>query len=222
VGRPAIYQNVVTNNSKEVVKDSVVIEKLPPGMQFEHADAGGQYHASSQEIQWRVPELRPGQSVVLQSRMTPTQPGNGQSLVRVLEDQGEQIQMVSHTSIRSYASIGLEMTQLDEPILTGDTVKMRIEAPNRGNASAQNVQVRAKIPPTLELLMVRGETRYKREGSEVVFETLNALPAGETEIIELELQAVASAPAEVAVTIQSQEMKKPVMKASAIEIHNRQ
>lgn len=222
IGRPAIYQNIVANTSNEVVKDAIVVEKLPAGMQFGEADQGGQYHASSREIHWRISEITPGQQVQLQSRMIPTQAGHGESLVRVLENQGDEIQMVSHTEVRSYASIGLEMTQLDQPILIGDTVKLRIEATNRGNASAQTVEVRAKIPPTMELLTVGGETRFRVEGREVVFETLNALPPGETEIIELELKAAAASPAEVAVSVKSREMARPLVKASAIDVHSRQ
>ncbi|MBD3674727.1 MAG: DUF11 domain-containing protein [Planctomycetaceae bacterium] len=224
VGRPAIYQNIVTNKSKDVVKDSVVVETLPPGMQFERADSGGQYHAASREIHWRIPELAPGQSLTLQSRLIPTQTGSGESLVRVLENQGEEIQMVSHTKIRSYASIGLDVTQLEDPILAGDTVDLRIEATNRGNAAAQNVEVRAKIPPSLELLEVRGETRYRVDYKtrELVFEPLQALAAGETELIELEVRATTATPAKVSVSIQSREMTKPLMKASAIEVHQRQ
>ncbi|MDG2388880.1 MAG: hypothetical protein P8M30_06130 [Planctomycetaceae bacterium] len=222
IGRAAIYQNDVSNTSNEVVNDAIVVEKLSAGMQFQQAGQGGQYHASSREIHWRINQIAPGQTVQLQSRMIPTQAGHGESLVRVMENQGDEIQLVSHTQVRSYASIGLEMTQLEEPILMGDTVKMRIEATNRGNASAQSVELRAIIPPTMELLTVGGETRFRVEGREVVFETLNALPPGATEIIELELTAAAASPAEVAVSVKSREMIRPLVKASAIDVHSRQ
>jgi uncharacterized repeat protein (TIGR01451 family) len=222
IGRAAIYQNDVSNTSNEVVNDAIVVEKLPAGMQFQQAGQGGQYHASSREIHWRINQIAPGQTVQLQARMIPTQAGHGETLVRVLENQGGEIQLVSHTQVRSYASIGLEMTQVEEPILMGDIVKMRIEATNRGNASAQSVELRATIPPTMELLTVGGETRFRVEGREVVFETLNALPPGKTEIIELELKAAAASPAEVAVSVKSREMVRPLVKASAIDVHSRQ
>jgi hypothetical protein len=72
------------------------------------------------------------------------------------------------------------------------------------------------------MLADRGKTRFRVEGREVVFETLQALPAGATEIIELELEAAAAAKAEVSVSVQSQGMPQPLVKAAAVPVHSRQ
>jgi uncharacterized repeat protein (TIGR01451 family) len=224
VGRPAIYHNVVKNSSQEPVRNVVVIEKLPAGMQFVQAGQGGQYHAASREVYWKIAELGRGQTVTLDIQMTPLKAGVGESLVRVRESQGKEIQAVSHTQVRSYASIGLNVTEFDQPILVGDTVVMRVEATNRGNAAAKSVQFRAKIPPTLQLMNVRGrkEMEFQVMGREVVFKSQPELPAGASEVFELELQAAAPSKVNVEVSVQTKGMAKPFVKAASLPVHSRQ
>jgi uncharacterized repeat protein (TIGR01451 family) len=224
VGRTAIYHNLIKNISDQPVRDAMVIEQLPPGMEFVSANEEGEFHAKGRTIFWKIPVLEPGRTLVLQSKVIPHEEGTQESLVRVVESgtQAEprrsEIQAISHTKVEPAEALGIVMTELGQPILVGDTVLMTIEATNRGERAAENVRIRAAIPPSLHLMNVRGETRFRIEGREVVFEPLNQLTPGKREFIQLELKAAAASNANVSVSIQSNKMPQPLEKMSALAV----
>lgn len=218
IGRPAIYQNAVTNTSNETVQDATIVEQIPEGMNFVSASAGGQYHEQTRSIFWKIPSIEPGRTVTVQAKLAPEREGELKSIVRVVEPQGTEIQTVSHTSVEKFAAVGVELTEFDNAFGVGDKVLLRIVATNRGNEAAQNVAVHAKIPPAMQLMLIRGRTRYRIEGREVVFEPMQSLDPGAEEIIELELEAARPTTAQVAVDIQSQRMPKPLSRQTAVRI----
>jgi uncharacterized repeat protein (TIGR01451 family) len=220
VGSPAIYHNIVKNVSDKPVSDALVVEQLPQGMEFVSASADGEFHDKGRTIFWKLPTLPPGQSIVLQSKVIPHEEGTQESLVRVVESTSSksEIQAISHTVVDPVEAIGIAMSEHRQPVQIGDSVIMTIEATNRGQKIAENVRIRAAIPPALSLMNVRGETRFRIEGREVVFEPLNEIGPGNKETIQLELKAAASTTAKVSVTIQSDKMQQPLEQASALSI----
>jgi uncharacterized repeat protein (TIGR01451 family) len=220
VGSPAVYHNIIKNVSNKPVGEAMVVEQLPQGMEFVSASADGEFHDKGRTIFWKLPTLQPGQSIVLQSKVIPHEEGTQESLVRVVESTSSksEIKAISHTVIEPVEALGIAMSEHRQPVQIGDSVIMTIEATNRGQRVAENVRIRAAIPPSLSLMNVRGETRFRIEGREVVFEPLNEIVPGNKETIQLELKAAASSTAKVSVTIQSDKMKQPIEQASALSI----
>ena len=222
VGRMAIYHNLIKNVSGKPVSGAMVVEQLPQGMEFVSANEEGEFHEQGRTIFWKLPTMQPNQTIVLQSKVIPHEQGTQESLVRVIESSASknEIQAISHTVVQPVEALGIAMSEHQQPVMIGDSVIMTIEATNRGERIAENVRIRATIPPALHLMNVRGETRFRIEGREVVFEPLNELVPGNKETIQLELKAAASSQANVGVTIQSNKMTQPIQKASSLSVQN--
>lgn len=230
IGRPGTYENVVVNVSRRRSVNAVVFEKIPPGMQFVSAGAGGQYDRNRRQVAWKINSLEPNQEKILQVTLKPTSSGEQASVVQVMEQSGLTMKKQSMTVVKNLMTMGLDISEVDAPVAVGEKMQFTIRARNRGTAATRNVRLAVFVPSEFQVRsagpMGARPVRNAENGQEIQFDALESIEAGKSRDFTITLLAAQLAAGEsesdvrLRAVIQSDEMQKPLQTERAIRIYS--
>jgi len=221
VGRLAIYENRVTNKSSERVTNTTVVEQLPEGMEFVEASHSGRFDQTKRTVSWDFEQLNPQESRTVSLKLLPQDTGKKTSVVQVIEASGGKTQTVSHTQITGFASLGLDVSEVNRPMAVGEQVRLTVRTRNRGSSEATNVQVQCRIPNEFELLGVTAEKRpvkFTRVGDLIKLDPIAKLPGRSQSDFEVLLRARAAARTHLRFEIVADELDQALGRDEAILI----
>ncbi|MEQ9066896.1 MAG: hypothetical protein RLO18_09235, partial [Gimesia chilikensis] len=84
LGRSGAYENAITNNTEQTIKNISIFESIPPGMKFVSASGNGKCDPVRRVVQWDIAELAGGMQQVLNIELEPTEVGKKVSTVQVV------------------------------------------------------------------------------------------------------------------------------------------
>ena len=221
VGRVALYENRVTNKSAERVTNTKIVEKLPEGMDFVEASHSGTFNPNNRTVSWDFDQLDPRESRTVQLKLLPQNIGKKTSVVQVIEAAGGKSQTVSHTQVTGFASLGLDVSEVNRPMAVGEQVRLTVRTRNRGTSNATNVQVRFRLPTEFELLEVTAEKRpvkFTRVGDLIKLAPIAQLPGHSQSDFEVLLRARAAARTRLRFEIIADELSQALGRDEAILI----
>lgn len=218
VGRSATFSNTVANDGLRPIEGAVVRETVPAGMEFVEASAGGSYDPERRVVEWRIEQLAPKETQVLNVTLKCAQIGEQQSTVTANSSRGVQVEVASRTRIEGFAALGLEVPTVEGPVDVGETVALRVQARNRGTVASTNVKLTIKLPAELELLRIQGPVKYAQAGDQVRFEPIPAIDGGEQAEFELLLRPRQPGNARVEVEIASDQLKNPLSREEVVYV----
>jgi uncharacterized repeat protein (TIGR01451 family) len=216
VGRPAVYQNMVTNGSTETVRNATLVESIPAGMEFVAASDGGRLDPARRTVSWSLGPLGPGKSKTVQLQLLPKLAGVQNSVVHAIGADGSTVRTASATKVVGYVSLGVDVPALDRPVNIGEQVTLRVIGRNRGTSAASNVKLKVALPAQLSLVSVRGPGKYRVSEGTITFDTIDTLAGKNRAIYDLTVKAVAQGDSRVKVQIQSDEVSKPLHREEAV------
>ncbi|GAB4143884.1 MAG: hypothetical protein Tsb009_15260 [Planctomycetaceae bacterium] len=217
IGRTAIYTNLVTNASSDVMSGAKLTEVIPAGMKFVEATDGGQYDPVRRMVAWNVGTLKPKQSRAFRVKLVPEKSGELQSRVKAFLPNGTVAEVQSRTAIQGYPVMGIDVNSVDRPVEIGEKVTLQIVAKNRGTGDSHEVKIQLRIPDHLELVEVRG-AKFTQRGTAISLAPVSKIQAGGKLTIDVVLKARRAGDVRVGVGIQSREMQKPLNSEEAILI----
>ncbi|MEO1998706.1 MAG: hypothetical protein ABGZ17_25965 [Planctomycetaceae bacterium] len=221
VGRMALYENRVTNKSSELVTNTTIVEQLPDGMEFVEASHSGTFDQNNRTVSWDFEQLNPQESRTVSLKLLPQKIGKKTSVVQVIESSGGKSQTVSHTQVTGFASLGLDVSEVNRPMAVGEQVRLTVRTRNRGTSPATNVQVRFRIPTEFELLEVTADKRpvkFSRDGDLIKLEPIGKLPGHSQSDFEVLLRARAAARTRLRFEIVANELSQALGRDEAILI----
>ena len=154
VGRPAKYQNIVTNESKFEAINAIVVEEVPPGMRFVSASNGGEYNRDSRRIRWAIPRLGAGKQAVLDVELVAEEAGEMETMVEVTENAGFRTPLTENTivTVEDIHNVTADISRQDDPVAIGDRFGFTVTIDNRGTAVARNIELSVQVPAELKIL----------------------------------------------------------------------
>ena len=153
VGRSAVYENIISNDTNFDAIDARVTEKIPDGMRFVSATEGGRYDQNTRTVTWRLNRIGPGKMATLKIELMPTQAGPLESVVTVFENAGVQSDdYVSTTQVEDLHNVSADISQLDGPVAVGETFGFTISIDNRGTADATDVELFVDVPQEIQVV----------------------------------------------------------------------
>ena len=220
LGRPATFENRVTNDSPRPVVGATVMEIVPAGLEFVEASDGGQYNPRNRSIVWAVGELDPNQSKVLKAKLIPKAPGKQTSLIRAIEPNGAASQTVAETSIVGFTTLAVDVQVAGGggPTPVGEQTKYRIAVTNRGSAPATNVRVSVTVPVETQLDWFPNMLKPVAGGKVHQFQPIGRLEPGQETAVEIGLKALRPGDARLGISVQSDQMQRPLSREEAILI----
>lgn len=191
VGKPAMYENIVTNGTPFDANDATVVEVIPDGMEFVKAESGGQYNDLERTVAWQLGHIAPRGSTKLVVHLKPVESGNHQSVVHVIERAGFRSQVEATTQIAELHNVGMNITPLEGPVPIGEKFRFAITVENRGTADATNVSLTVKLPSAVKVVLAGNQDLRARiiEGG-VQFDSVPLIQSGEQQEFDLTLLAV--------------------------------
>lgn len=191
VGRPATYENIVSNETNFDAVDAQVVESVPTGMRFMNASSGGQYDAASRTVTWRINRLGPGRQEQLQIELMPEDAGARESIVKIFENAGLQSDdYVSTTVVEDLHNVGAKMTRLDQPMAVGETFGFTITIDNRGTADATDVQLMVEVPSGINVIGAGSKDNQAKlqPGNVVQYSTIVRIAPNEQQSFEIKME----------------------------------
>jgi uncharacterized repeat protein (TIGR01451 family) len=154
VGRSAMYQNIVLNDSKFEATNAIVVEEVPEGMRFVSASNGGVYNPDNRRIRWTIPRLAPGKQAVLDVELVAETAGRMETIVEVTENAGFRTPLTENTTIivEDLHNLTADISRQNEPVAIGDRFGFTITIDNRGTAVARNVEMSVQVPAEIRVL----------------------------------------------------------------------
>jgi uncharacterized repeat protein (TIGR01451 family) len=218
LGRQAVFTNTLVNESSFPVDGVVLVESIPTGMEFAGASHGGQYNDGSRTVAWRVEPLAPGETRVVKSRLVAREPGNQTSTVRLTVPNGEPVEATSQTQVEGFAALGLDVTGVDGPVDLGEKLTLHVNARNKGTVSVTNLIVTVEIPDQMEVVSARGPGKLQQDGGRLKFGPMPTLEGRTAAACEIVLTARKRGDSRVRVSVQADQIEKPLAREESILI----
>jgi uncharacterized repeat protein (TIGR01451 family) len=218
LGRQAVFTNTLVNESSFAVDGVVLVESLPAGMEFAGASHGGQYNDGSRTIAWRIDQMAPGETRVVKSRLVARGLGNQTSTVRLTVPNGEPVEASSKTDVEGFAALGLDVTGADGPVDLGEKITLHVNARNKGTVAVTNLNVTVEVPEQMEIISGRGPGKMVQEAGRLKFGPVATLEGRTSAACEIVLAARKRGDSRVRVSIQADQIDKPLAREESILI----
>jgi uncharacterized repeat protein (TIGR01451 family) len=218
MGRQAVFTNTLVNESSFAVDGAVLVETIPAGMEFAGASHGGQYNDGSRTIAWRIDPMAAGETRVVKSRLVARGPGNQTSTVRLTVPNGEPVEATSQTEVEGFAAMGVEVTGVDGPVDLGEKITLHVNARNKGTVAVTNLVVTVEIPEQMEVVTARGPGKTVQEPGRLKFGPMPTLEGRTSAACEIVLAARKRGDSRVRVSIQADQIDKPLAREESILI----
>lgn len=185
VDRQATYLIKVHNPGPSPAENVQVFDDVPSGFRFVDASSGGTFDASARQVAWFVGRIEPNQTTEVNVQLIATEPGEQTIAAAVKADAGVSETAEAVTRVEGVASVVLDVIDADDPIEVAGETTYEIRLTNRGTQPARQVQPAAKLPVELQAVEATGPTTGKIDGQTVVFEPIEALAPGQTEVFRV-------------------------------------
>jgi uncharacterized repeat protein (TIGR01451 family) len=218
MGRQAVFTNTLVNESSFAVDGAVLVETIPAGMEFAGASHGGQYNDGSRTIAWRIDQMAPGETRVVKSRLVARGTGTQTSTVRLTVPNGEPVEATSQTEVEGFAAMGVDVSGVDGPVDLGEKITLHVNARNKGTVAVTNLVVTVEIPEQMEVVTARGPGKTVQEPGRIKFGPVPTLEGRTSAACEIVLTARKRGDSRVRVSIQADQIDKPLAREESILI----
>ncbi len=223
VGRSALYQNVVSNQSRFEAINATVVEEIPEGTRFISASNGGSYNAQNRRVTWTIPRLQAGKQIALEIELVTEEAGEVEAMVEVMEEAGFRTPLTQNTmvTVEDLHNVTADISRIDGPVAVGEQFGFTVTIENRGTAVARNVMMSIQVP--LEIKVLAAGTRSIKgnlfAGNLVKYDTVEEIQPNEKVTFQIKLQGQKpSRNAPVKASLTYDEMPEPLVVSESVTI----
>ena len=171
LGRPATFELTVRNTGDAPARDTVVVDTLPAGLQYQAATDGGT-HASGR-VSWSLGTLAPNESRTVSVTAQTLQIGRF-SNAAVAKAYCAEASAELPLEVKGVPAILLEVVDVEDPIEIGSNITYVITVTNQGTAVGTNIVVNAELPTEMSYVSADG-TQPSVSGQRITFAPLPSL-----------------------------------------------
>jgi uncharacterized repeat protein (TIGR01451 family) len=216
--RPVDWTIHVVNSSPGALSNVEVRDVLPPEVSFREASNGGVL--SGGQVAWNLGTLQPGQEVQLKVGTRAERAGRTVNKVVASVNREVSVEETAALEVRGASSLGLKVVDLRDPVEVGGATDYRIEVANQGSIDGKAVQIRATLPPELQVLDARGPGTWQRDGQDIVFAPTDGLRPGQTFTYEIHAQATKPGEAIMQVALSANGLPRPVLAQESTRLYS--
>lgn len=216
IGRTAEYEITVTNTGDTAANQTVLVDPLPPGTQFNTASDGGSLNGG--RVTWNLGTIEPGASRRVTVTLTAQQPGSFTNTATATAVCAEGSAEVT-TRVEGIPAILLEVIDLDDPIEVGTNTTYEITVTNQGSANGTNIVVEATLPPEQEFVSGAGATTGQAAGQTIRFAPVPVLAPQAKATFRVVVKGVKAGDTRFKVTMKSDQIDSVVQETEATRIY---
>ncbi|MFO0967936.1 MAG: DUF11 domain-containing protein [Gemmataceae bacterium] len=198
--RPAEFAIKVTNPGDTPLTNVIVRDKLPAEFAFVSATAGGVFNSG--EVAWNLGNLGPrAERIVTLTIRAQTITKAATQSIAASADGGIRKDTAATLEIFGLPALQTKMVDDGDPCEVGKKVVYTLEITNTGTLPADQIEVRALVPPELKISRIKAPARETIEGNQISFAKVDALPPGNKIVYEFEMEGVKAGDARFRVQI---------------------
>ncbi len=219
LGRPAIFNNNIKNESGSTIQQAIVVEELPEGFRFSKASAGGKYNSQKGEIIWQIKNLKAGETRRLSAIVTGNSIGTKRSVVKAYARNLLRAEVTSETVVAGYPKLQTSVAGGEKPIEAGSHVTYQIRINNKGTAQAKNVNITLSVPPQLKFVSAKGATFKQISRDKIQIRSTQNISAKKGITFYATFKAVVEGEGSVGVHAQGDHMKRPITHDEEVRVY---
>lgn len=217
VGLPLESEITVKNTGNGAAKAVVIEDMVPAGATFASATDGGA--PSGNKVVWNIGNLAPGATKKVTVRYTVAGPGTFAGTAMVRDDCAMGANDGCQTVVTGIPAILLEVIDLEDPDEVGTTETYVITVTNQGSASDSNILIVCTLEENQTYVSSTGPTNSKAEGNRIVFEPLPTLAPKAQAVWRVTVRNAKEGDVRFAVTMDSDQLTRPVQETEATNIY---
>lgn len=217
VERPVVFTNNIRNEGNQKADRVKITEVVPAGMEFETASDGGRYDPAIRSVVWTLGPLAPGNDKSVTVKYLPRETGTVAAKVSAAGNLGSSTAIDSKIEVIGKPELQMETLSATGTVTVGEQITSRFQLSNTGTSSANNVQLRIKLPRELRLISVKG-ANFQQRDDYLLFETIGELAPRKKVAYELVLEPMAEADAQIGLEIAADHLAKPGRRIETIQI----
>ncbi len=176
IGRSLTYDITVSNKGDGMAKNTVIEASVPEGVEFDRASDGGQFsHASPGKVTWNIGELAPNISKVVSMKVRTNMAGPLVSTAMAKAYCAETVSDICRTNLSGIPATLLEVIDISDPVVVGQTTSYVISVTNQGSALITNVRITCVLEENMRYVSSSGQTLGSFSRGEVAFAPLSSL-----------------------------------------------
>jgi uncharacterized repeat protein (TIGR01451 family) len=173
IGRPIKYAITVTNTGDAPAAQTVLQQQLPADARFISATEGGNFSGGT--VRWDLGTISPQTSRTVELAYSSDTAGLIKTSTQAIAQCAMTATSSAETQISGVPGILLEMWDVTDPILVGETETYEIRVTNQGSATDTDIKLIGHLEDTMQYVSSSGATAGTLQGNEIVFETLPSL-----------------------------------------------
>lgn len=177
-----------TNPGTATAKQIALSATLPSGAKFVSATDGGEYHAASNQVRWKIDSLAVTAQKMVELKCTFAQGGENRVEINGTADDDLRTAASVATRVETMAELALDVVNPPRPVSLGDQAVYELKIVNRGTKAAENIEIVAFFSQGIEPISVKGAAGQLGAG-QVTFSPISSLAAGKELRISINAQA---------------------------------
>jgi len=216
VGRPATYTLTVTNTGDAEARNTVLVDRVPAGVQVVSATQGATSAAG--QVTWQLGTLAPGASKTVSLNVKMTDQGVKRNVATATAYCAKASAELT-TTVKGIPAILLECVDVEDPIEVGSTVTYVITVTNQGSAVGTNIVVDCTLPSAEQFVKATGPTKETAAGSKVTFAPLASLAPKAKATYQVIVKALKEGDVRFGVSLTSDQMTSPASETESTNIY---
>lgn len=209
VGNLIPYEITVTNTGDAIARETVVRQELSPGTSLSSANEGGQLAGNT--IIWNLGSLRPGESKTVGARVVAQQIMTARSTASAEAIAASRVSTSMSTDVQGIAALLLQLGDINDPVVLGDTETYIIRAINQGTKAATSVVIKCVLEDSMAYVGAEGPSEAQADGNVVTFAALPRLePKAEAEWRVI-VRAVKPGDVRFSASLEADQLSSPVV-----------
>lgn len=191
LGTRGVYQIRLANHGNDDAHNVEVHAVIPSEAKFLKGSEGVVYDKRSNTAIWKLDSLKSNKETILDLECEMVEHGTARLLVNINDGKYTDLSKVATIRVEAMADLNMEVVDPQGPISTGEEAIYEIHIRNRGTRPAETINAVAYFSEGIEPVGASG-IQHRISPGQVAFQTINAIPPGET--VVLKVRAVAEAP----------------------------
>ncbi len=216
IGRPSRWTLTLANTGGGDAKDVTVEHEVPDGMTFVNASMTPDVSGSN--LSWNVGDVSAGASKTIEMYLQAEEAGAAEVRARVAGDDAA-VSGSSKVSLQGVSALQLEIDDLTDPVLVGDSLTYHVKVYNQGSAPGSQVKVSVQLDEGMQLVRAQGPTAGEANGNTIEFAPFKTLGPDETATWRIVVKSVTAGDLRLTASMTSEVLIRPVSDTESTQFY---
>lgn len=211
------YEVTVRNTGDGPCRDARLMDMIPASTTYESSSPAGTFDGAN--VMWDLGTLQPGDERTVRVTVRANEIRMIKNRARAMGYCADEVNAEWDTDVQGIPAILLEVIDVEDPIPVGTNVTYVIRVTNQGSADGKNIEIICDLEEQMGYVSTSGATNGTGSATQVTFEPLARLAAGDTAEWRVVIKANDAGDVRFKVTMNSDDRSRPVQETEATNFY---